>query len=216
MDVLLPVLIAIFTFALGFLGVWVTLKPPDWVQVHRKPIIGTFIAVSVIGIAVTGWLAFIGHASGEDSKRTLLGDAEHPPWVAVISMPWETRFVLTNNSDYPAYIIAVELFDNTAGGRGTEVRRYPARELAAHTAMVDEVPWNPPPDGKPHHFGAQISTRTGLFNEEMILVPSGNNQWARAVRVTQGMRTLEEDIDSAWPRDDKGQVNWRNPPKQIP
>jgi hypothetical protein len=42
----------------------------------------------------------------------------------------------------------------------------------------------------------------------MLVQRTENNQWMRANRVIQGMRTLREDVDSAWPRDTKGNIDW--------
>jgi hypothetical protein len=207
MDILLPILIAIITLGLGRLGASVTTRSPHWVEVHRKAILRWFSVGSFIGVALTGWLAVIGHNSGEDAKRSLLGDSERPPWVGVISMPGFTRFVITNNSDFPAYINGIDVDENSTNP-SKEVRHYNVQELAAHTAIADNIPWIPSAENRHRRFSVEIATRAGLFHEDLILDLDRNNQWARAARVMHGSRTLEEDVDSAWPRDKDGAVDW--------
>lgn len=136
----------------------------------------------------------------------MLGDAEHPPFLAVISLPGFTRFVTTNGSDYPAYGTKIQLYDDADKNL---LRSYDYPEIAAHLAFLDDKPWIPPDGVDQRHFTAYITTRTGLVTEELILRKAGNNQWMRASRVRQGMRTLEEDVDSAWPRDKNGQIEWK-------
>jgi hypothetical protein len=169
----------------------------------------TFIAFGVIAMFFVWRLSDESVASSRDALRNLLGDSEHPPWIGVISWPGLTRFVTTNNSDYPTYISGMELREDTDGIAGGETRSYGQLELPAHTARTDERAWVAIGEGTHHHFVATITTRSGLFREEMMLDRAGNNQWARAVRVMQGMRTLEEDIDSAWPRDPSGRIEWK-------
>lgn len=73
---------------------------------------------------------------------------------------------------------------------------------------MDDQLWTPPDDRPQRHFTATISTRTGIVIEELMLRRSGNGQWMRASRVMQGMRLLDTDIDSAWPRNSRGEVDW--------
>jgi hypothetical protein len=169
----------------------------------------SFIALGIVGMVFVVRVSNESVATSKEATLNTLGDAEHPPWVAVISMPRETRFIVTNNSDYPAYISGIDLIDDTAGDAPKQVRKYGYQELSAQTARMDDGPWTPPADNRQRHFTAVIDTRAGLFNEEMMLALAGNNQWARAVRVRRGMRTLEEDIDRAWPRNQKSEVEWK-------
>lgn len=207
MDILLPILVIAINLALGFLGVLVTVANPEGVKSHRTTILWAFGVGSVIAVGLTGWLAVIGHNSGEDAKRSLLGDSERPPWVGVISMPGFTRFVITNNSDFPAYINGIDVDENSTNP-SKEVRHYNVQELAAHTAIADNIPWIPSAENRHRRFSVEIATRAGLFHEDLILDLDRNNQWARAARVMHGSRTLEEDVDSAWPRDKDGAVDW--------
>ena len=81
--------------------------------------------------------------------------------------------------------------------------------MPAHVGRVDDNAWIPDDDAPEHRFTAQITTRTGLVFEQLILRRAENNQWMKALRVTQGMRTLEQEVDSAWPRDQNGQPDWK-------
>ena len=66
MDIWLSVVIGITQLALGAMGVYVSLKPPK--SEHHLHWIGVFVAVGLIGIALTAWLARIG--SREQAKNT--------------------------------------------------------------------------------------------------------------------------------------------------
>jgi len=204
MDFWLTSFIGFTQFVLGVMGVYVALRPPC--PKAHKYWITAFIVVGLVGVGATGWLAWRASESGEGQTKNILGDSEHPPFVAIISLPRVTRFVVVNPSDYPAYVARIGLRDDKTG---EIVRTYGPYELAAHTASTDNAPWLPPSDSIQQHFTAEISTRNGLYSEEMMLKKDDNNQWARAVRVTQGMRTLEEDIDSAWPRNSDGSIDWK-------
>lgn len=138
-----------------------------------------------------------------------MGDAEHPPFVAAISLPRLTRFIVTNNSSYPSYGIRIRMYDDTvADTPASIVRDYVYPELPAHAALMDDEVWIPPDAAPQRHLTAVITTRTGVYYEELILRQAGNNQWMRAIRVMQGMRQLQSDIDSAWPRNGRGDVDW--------
>lgn len=163
------------------------------------------VICGVLGVVGQGLQARRGSKSGEAQIKNMLGDSEHPPFVGVFSLPSGTKFIITNGSDYPAYVTGVQLWDDTCS---SGKRYYTARDLAAHTAFMDDNPWMPPLAATRCHFTASIGTRAGLYTEEMMLKQESNNQWARAVRVTQGMRTLEEDVDSAWPREPDGSIEW--------
>ncbi len=73
---------------------------------------------------------------------------------------------------------------------------------------MDDRLWNPPDDTPQRHFTTTISTRTGIVTEELLLRKAENDQWMRASRIVDGMRLLETDIDSAWPRNNQGEVDW--------
>ena len=116
---------------------------------------------------------------------------------------------MTNGSNYPCYGIRIRMYDDTdKDSPAPIVRDYVYSELAAHTALMDDQLWVPPDNRVQRHFTIAISTRTGVVTEDLILRQAGNDQWMRASRVMQGMRLLETDIDSAWPRNDKDEVEW--------
>ena len=83
----------------------------------------------------------------------------------------------------------------------------PATEVIGPAGQEQQPPMPQLQPGE-RRFTAEIVTRNGVFMEDLILRQAGNNQWMRASRVRQGMRLLETDIDSAWPRNAKGDVNW--------
>lgn len=203
MDFWLTSFIGFTQFVLGIMGVYVALRPPR-PKTHKYWIVA-FVVIGLMGLGATGWLARRASESGEGQTKNILGDSEHPPFVAILSLPKVTRFVVVNPSDYPAYIAKIELHDET----GKIIRTYGPYELAAHTANLDNIVWLPSSDSAQQYFTAEIGTRNGLYAEEMMVKKDSNNQWARALRVTQGMRTLEEDIDSAWPRNPNGNVDWK-------
>jgi hypothetical protein len=88
------------------------------------------------------------------------------------------------------------------------VRNYVYSEIPAHAGLVDDEAWAPPDATSERHFAVTISARSGVYSEDLVLRHDGNDQWARAARVMQGMRLLESDIDSNWERNAKGEVNW--------
>ena len=49
-------------------------------------------------LGLTIWQAVLVTKSGEDATRKQMGDVDHPPFVALISMPGRPRFVVTNGS----------------------------------------------------------------------------------------------------------------------
>lgn len=205
MDILIAGLLGLVQGLFGLAGALVSLK--DWSQRARIGFAIGFGLLTVVGLGLVVWQAVLAHQSGEAATKALLGDAERPPFVSVISLPGNTRFVTTNTSDYPAYGTKIQLHDDTH--RTTALRTYDYAEMAAHLAFLDEKPWTPDDDASEHRFTAQITTRTGLVFEELVLRRAGNDQWMSASRVRQGMRTLEENVDSSWPRDKYGQVDWK-------
>jgi hypothetical protein len=163
----------------------------------------------VVGLGLTVWQAVLTTRSSEDSARTTMGDSDHPPFIALISLPGVHRFVVTNGSNYPCYGVRIRMFDVTAKDAPARiVRNWNYAEMGAHQAFMDDQLWTPPDDTLQRHFTATISTRTGVVTEELMLRKTGNDQWMRASRVMQGMRLLETDIDSAWPRNSRGEVDW--------
>jgi hypothetical protein len=201
LDIFVAVLLAVQQAVFGVLAVIMSLKH------GRRRYAVIFVALSLVGIVLVFWQAVLAHQSGEESKKAMLGDPERPPYVSIISLPGNTRFVVTNASDFPAYGTKIQLHDETH--KTTALRTYDYPEMAAHLAVLDNKPWNPEDDSSEHRFTAEITTRTGLVSEELILRRAGNNQWMRASRIRQGMRTLEQDVDSSWPRDRNGQIDWR-------
>ena len=203
MDVFISVALGIVNAMFLYLGAVVPLRKRSARSLGR---LGTYFGfLSLVGLALVAWQAVRASQSSEENRKTLLGDAERPPYVSVISLPNNTRFIRANASDYPAYGVEIQLHDDA--DKANPWRKYTPTEMAAHTALADEQPWTPN-DNLEHHFTAQIGTRTGVAYEELILRPAGNNQWMKACRVRQGMRTLEEDVDSSWPRDKNGQIEW--------
>jgi len=100
----------------------------------------------------------------------------------------------------------MKLFDATH--TKTALHSYGAVEMAGHTGLMDDEPWNPEDDATEHRFTVEIGTRAGLFLEDLVLRRTANDQWMNAWRVRQGMRTLDQNADSAWPRDSRGQIDW--------
>jgi len=205
MDILIAVLLGLVTGVFGFAGAAVSLK--QWSRPARVRFAILFGILTLIGFGLTIWQAVRAAQSGEENRKIQLGDAARPPFVSVISLPGYARFVTTNVSDFPVYGTHVQLYDDTH--KTVALRTYDYPEIAAHLAIVDDKPWIPEDDASEHHFTVTITTRTGLVSEELILRRAGNNQWMRASRVQQGMRTLEQDVDSSWPRDKDGQPEWK-------
>jgi len=138
-----------------------------------------------------------------------MGDSEHPPYVSVISLPHLTRFVVTNPSNHPAYGIRIRLVDDTSPiSPGVVVHDFVYPELAAHTALMEDWSWIAPDTPERRHFTASIATRNGVATEEMILRHDENDQWARAIRVAQGAKELERDVDNDWPQAANGDIQW--------
>jgi hypothetical protein len=211
MDVIVPILVVIFQIATGFLAFWISAK--DWQEQHKRRFRIGFVFLTAATIGLVVWQQVLSKRSSDDSTRNALGDADHPPSVAEISLPGFTRFIVSNGSNYPAYGIRIRLLDDTDPAKPFAVRNYDYSEIPAHGALLDDAVWTPPDTTAERHFSAQITTRTGIYREEMILRHDDNNQWERAVRVMQGMKKLEDDIDSSWPREKNGDINWNWPRK---
>ena len=191
----------------AILGSYVASKKFTYKQ--KRPFLWVFIGLAGVGLGLTVWQATLTKRSTEESARSAMGDADHPPFIALISLPGIHHFVVTNGSSYPCYGVRIRMFDDTEkDGTAQIVRDWNYAEMGAHQAFMDDQPWAPP-DGKlQRHFTATISTRTGIVTEELMLKKTENDQWMRASRVMQGMRLLETDIDSAWPRNSRGEVDW--------
>jgi hypothetical protein len=205
MDILVAGLLGLVQGLFGLAGALVSLK--EWSQRARIRFAIGFGILTAAGLGFVVWQAVLAHQSGESATKSLLGDGERPPFVSIISLPGNIHFVTTNSSDFPAYGTKIQVHDETH--KASALRSYDYPEMAAHLAVLDDKPWAPDDDASEHRFTAEIVTRAGLASEEIILRRAGNNQWMRACRVQQGMRTLEEDVDSSWPRDDQGQVEWK-------
>jgi hypothetical protein len=176
---------------------------------QKRPFFWVFVGLAILGLGLTIWQAFLTKRGSEDSTRAANGDPEHPPFIALISFPGVHRFVVTNGSNYPSFGVRIRMYEDTAkNGPARIVRDWVYPEMGAHQALMDDQLWVPPDDTPQRHFTATIATRTGVASEELLLRKTENNQWMRASRVTQGMRLLETDIDSAWPRNAKGDVEW--------
>jgi len=165
MDIAIAVLLGSLQAIWGLAGNAVSLG--TWSRRARLRFAAFFSILSIAGIGVVAWQAVRASQSSEESKKTILGDAEHPPFLAVISLPGFARFVATNGSDYPAYGIRIQVYDDAAK---VVVRNYNYPEMAAHVAFVDDKPWMPPEGATKCHFTASITTRTGLVYEELILL----------------------------------------------
>jgi len=199
MSFLVAIAIGIVQTVTAIIGSYVSSK--KFTYKEKRPFFGVFIGRAAAGLCLSIWQAVLIKRSGEDTTRTALGDSDHPPFVALISLPGVHRFVVTNGSNYPCYGVRIRMFDDTARDAPARiVRDWNYAELGAHQALMDDQLWTPPHDAPERHFTASISTRTGIVTEELILTKAGNNQWMRASRVMQGMRLLGTDIDSAWLR----------------
>jgi hypothetical protein len=53
-----------------------------------------FIGLAAVGLGLTIWQAVLMKRSSEDTTRTTMGDADHPPFIALISLPGVHRFVI--------------------------------------------------------------------------------------------------------------------------
>jgi hypothetical protein len=206
MDIFIVVMLSLMSALNGSAWVFVKKRSEKWSPSSRNRFAVCLAILSFLGVPLVGWQAIRAAHGGEENRKTQLGDAERPPFVSIISLPGSTRFVTTNISDFPAYGTKIQLHDGTH--RTTALRTYDYPEMAAHTAILDDKSWTPEDDVSEHRFTAEIVTRTGIVYEELILRRTGNDQWMRACRVQQGMRILEQDVDSAWPRGQDGQPDW--------
>jgi hypothetical protein len=165
---------------------------------QKKPFFWALIALAVVGLGLTVWQAVLTKRSSEDSARTTMGDPDHPPFIALISLPGVHRFVVTNESNYPSYGVRIRMFDDAVNDAPARiVRNWDYEEIGARQAFMDDQLWTPPNETPQAHFTATISTRAGIVTEELMLRRSGNDQWMGVSRVMQGMRLLETNIDSA-------------------
>lgn len=191
------------------IGIWVSVTPPA--KARRWRFVCAFVVLGLIAVVAQLWqmadVRIEAAKADSEAKRNTLGDPEHPPYVAVASLPAVTRFIITNASDYPVYGTKIRAYEDTPGGpHRTFDWSYP--EMGPHIAFMDDAPWVATDHLLQRHFTITIATRTGFVTEEMLLRPAGNNQWMRALRVRRGQRILVEDIDSDWPRNRDGSINW--------
>lgn len=205
MEITVAVLFGLLGFISSIAGAALARK--EWNPVARNRFFYLFVTLALATLALTIWQAILTYHSGEESKKVQLGDADHPPYVSVISLPGQTKFIRVNTGNFPAYVYSIRLYDGTH--KVSALRAYSNFEIASHSAIADDKSWTAEDDDSEHHFTVEISTRSGLYYEELILRRAGNSQWMKAARVTQGMRTLEQEVDSAWPLDSNGQTDWR-------
>ena len=203
MDLLLPIMLGLIGLTSNVAGLLMARK--QWSDAARGRFFRLFVALAVLAFILTTWQVVHSHQSGqeakEEAKKDQLGDAEHPPHIAIISLPNKTFFVRTNASDHPAYSVKIHLYSEN--DQTHPMRSYGPEEMAAHTAVMDNDPWTIN-DNLEHRFTAEIVTRTGIAHEELVLHPAGNNQWMMACRV-DGQVSKCQQPDSAWPRDQNGE-----------
>jgi hypothetical protein len=198
-DLLLPITLGLIGLISNVAGLLMTRK--QWSDVARGRFFYLFLALTGLTFIFTTCQSVASRQSGreakEEAKKTQLGDAEHPPHIAIISLPHKTFFVRMNASEYPAYSVQMHLYSQN--DQTHPMRSYGPEEMAAHTAIMDNDPWiiN---DNLEHRFSAEIVSRTGIANEELILRPAGNNQWMMACRIDGHISKCQQP-DSAWPRD---------------
>ena len=208
MSFFIAIAIGVVQTITAIIGSYVASKKFTYKQ--KRPFFWVFIWLAGVGLGLTIWQAVLMKRSSEDSARSAMGDPDHPPFIAIISLPGVHRFVVTNGSNYPCYGIRIRMLDDTViDAPARIVRDWNYTEIGAHQALMDDQLWIPPDDRPQRHFTATISTRTGIVTEELILRKAGNNQWMRASRLMQGVRLLETDIDSEWPRNSRGDVDWK-------
>src|SRR5437879_1810525 len=179
MNLFVAILVGVLQAITAIAGSFVASKKFTYEQ--KRPFFWVFVGLAVVGLGLTIWQTFLSKRNNDDSARTAMGDADHPPFVALISLPGRHRFVVNNGSNYPCYGIRIRMYDDTdKDGPAPIVRDYVYSELAAHTALMDDQLWIPPDNRSQRHFMITISTRTGLVTEELILRQAGNDQWMRA------------------------------------
>jgi hypothetical protein len=199
MDLFLRITLGFIGFISSVAGLLMARKQRS--NVARGRFFRLFVALAGLTLIITTWQSVDSYQTGqkakEEAKKIQLGDAEHPPHIAIISLPNKTFFVRTNASEYPAYSVQMHLYSET--DQTHPMRSYGPEEMAAHIAITDNDPWiiN---DNLEHRFRAEIVSRTGIAREELILRPAGNNQWMMACRI-DGQISKCQQPDSAWPRD---------------
>jgi hypothetical protein len=201
MDVLVAAILGLINALNGC--AWL-ISPEKWSERGRRRFKVMFALFSFAGVALVVWQAVLAHESGEETRKLQLGDAGHPPYIAIISLPNRTFFVRTNASDYPAYSVQIHLYSEN--DQTHSMRSYGPEEMAAHTAIMGNDPWTTN-DNLEHRFTAEVVTRTGISREELVLRPAGNNQWMMACRI-DGLISKCQQPDSAWPRDANAQPDW--------
>lgn len=194
MSFFIVIAIGVVQTVTAIVGSYVASKKFTYRQ--KRPFFWVFVGLAAIGLSLTIWQAVLMKRTGEDATRTAMGDADHPPFIALISLPGVHRFVVTNGSNYPCYGVRIRMFDDTAKDAPARiVRDWNYAEMGAHQAFMDDQLWIPPDDTLQRHFTATISTRTGIVAEELMLRKT-RDQWMRASRVMQGMHLLETDIEA--------------------
>jgi hypothetical protein len=106
MDVAIAAMLALIQLLSG--SAWAGLFAKTWKESVRARF---FMVLSAISLVLVILQAFHAHQSSEENRKSLFGDAERPPFVSVISLPGNTRFVRVNSSGYPAYSTSIQLYD---------------------------------------------------------------------------------------------------------
>src|SRR6266853_5709176 len=99
MNLFVAVLLGVVQAITAITGSFVASKKFTYKQ--KRPFFWVFIGLAAVGLGLTIWQAVLMKRSSEDTTRTAMGDADHPPFIALISLPSVHRFVVTNGSNYP-------------------------------------------------------------------------------------------------------------------
>lgn len=166
MSFFVAITIGVVQTVTAIVGSYVASKKFTYKQ--KRPFFWVFIGLAVVGLGMTVWQAVLTKRSSEDSARTAMGDPDHPPFIALISLPGVHRFIVTNGSNYPCYGVRIRMFDDTVNAAPARiVRNWNYEEIGAHQAFMDDQLWTPPDDTPQRHFTATISTRPGIVTEEL-------------------------------------------------
>lgn len=202
MDILIAVLQSLISAVLGILGFVVSVKT-NWGRKMRVIFAIAFTAACLSGVGLAIWAGVRTVHANNETLKSQMGDGERPPFVSIFSLPGNARFLVVNASSQPAYGVRIRLQDITVPDKFHD---WNYEEMPAHSALMDDDNWAPTGPALQHRFFGQISARTGVYIEDPIILPTENGQWMRAARVRQGDKVLEEEVDSNWPRDNKGKV----------
>lgn len=180
MDVVLAIVLGVLTFAMGYMGIHVTLHPPETQDAKRKWKI-SFSVVAFAAVVHTGLQAYLAHKSSAALEAAIKGEAERTrseiqkeadrPIIVQpqITVPSESRKSAKNTLPplkHRALLLANKIhmfFTTTVDEYNHAADKLPASATAAERAQAQLASLR----GAKDHFDQQLGKETAVILKEM-------------------------------------------------